>query len=296
MLDAMNTLGPQIRCRKIIEADLERVADLLTHGFVDRPREYWMRGLRRMATRDVPQGYPRFGYLLENQSTPVGVLLQIYSLRMSDGEPAIYCNLSSWYVEPAFRFYAPILTKTAQRHSEVTYINISPARWTWPIVEIQAFHAYCEGLFLSFPALCAAFGVTVEIILSNMTSIDGLAANEVNLLRRHAGYGCLSLICRSDCGVFPFILQPMRIRRGRIALPAMQLIYCRDIAEFVACAGAIGRLLLRRGKFIVSLDANGRLPGLIGLYTKSRGRKYFKGPQRPRLADLRDTELALFGL
>ena len=44
--------------------------------------------------------------------------------------------------------------------------------------------------------------------------------------------------------VFPFILLPIRIRRGWLAPPAMQLIYCRDIADYVAYAGAIGRHLL----------------------------------------------------
>jgi hypothetical protein len=75
----------------------------------------------------------------------------------------------------------------------------------------------------------------------------------------------------------------------------MQLIYCRDVADFKACAGAIGRLLLPRGKISVLLDANGRVPGLIGLYTEKRGRKYFRGPHRPRLADLTDTELVVYG-
>ena len=43
------------------------------------------------------------------------------------------------------------------------------------------------------------------------------------------------------------------------------------------------------------LDSNGRVPGLAGIYTEARGRKYFKGPHRPRLADLTDTELVVYG-
>ena len=38
-------------------------------------------------------------------------------------------------------------------------------------------------------------------------------------------------------------------------------------------------------------DANGKMPGLVGFYTEKRGRKYGKGPHRPRLADLSDTAL-----
>ena len=293
----MNASRPQIRCREISEADLDRVADLLTRGFAGRSRDYWMQGLKRQAARrDVPQGYPRFGYMLDHEGMPVGVLLLLYTLRPCDGELAIHCNLSSWYVEPAFRNYATMLTKIAQRHNEVTYFNISPASWTWPIVEAQGFRAYCKGLFCSFPLLSRPVpGTTVEIVTSDTTEIEGLPASYVELLARHAAYGCLSLVCRTASDVKPFVLLPMRIRRGLIMLPAMQLVYCRDVADYVASAGAIGKALLRQGKISVFFDANGPAEGVAGFYTEKRGRKYYKGPHQPRLADLSDTELVLYG-
>ena len=276
---------------------MDAVAELLTRGFVGRSLEYWMQGLQRQAACEVPDGYPRFGYMLHNDGRPVGVLLLLYTSRMIGAETAIQCNLSSWYVEPAFRNYAPMLTKIAQRHKEVTYLNISPASWTWPIIEAQGFSSYCSGLFFSIPALSrVAPGMTIETVSPDVTAIEGLCDTEVELLTRHARYGCLSLVCRTPTGgPFPFILLPMRIRRGWIAPPAMQLIYCRDTAEYVQCAGAIGRALIRHGKFSVILDSNGPLPGLTGIYSSARGRKYFKGPHPPRLADLTDTELVLYG-
>ena len=103
-------------------------------------------------------------------------------------------------------------------------------------------------------------------------AIDGLSKADVALLTRHAAYGCLSLACRTADGrSFPFVLQPMHPRR--IALPAMQLIYCHDVADYVACAGAIGRFLLRRGRISVALDANGRMKDLVGFYRTWRSRK-----------------------
>jgi hypothetical protein len=288
---------PKLRCREISAADLDQVADLLTRGFVGRSREYWMQGLRRQAARQIPDGYPRFGYMLDHDGRAVGVLLLLYTSRIDGGEVAIQCNLSSWYVEPAFRNYAPLLTKIAQKNGEVTYLNISPATWTWPIIETQGFNSYCSGLFFSIPALSRLTpGTTVEIISPDARAIEGLPEAEIELLTRHARYGCLSLVCRTASGaLLPFILLPMRIRRGWIAPPAMQLIYCRDIACFVDCAGVIGRALLRHGKISVLLDSNGPVPGLTGVYSSARGRKYFKGPHPPRLADLTDTELVLYG-
>lgn len=293
----MNAVAQRIRCREITEADIDAVADLLTRGFFWRSRDYWMRGLRRQATRDVPHGYPRYGYMLDHNGLPAGVLLLMYSLRSDGAQTPIYCNLSSWYVEPAFRNYAPLLTKIAQKNKEVTYINISPAYWTVPIIEAQGFRSYCSGLFFSFPLLSrTSRGMTIEIVTPETEAIEGISSSETDLLLRHAQYGCLSLVCRTAAGeALPFILSPVRIRRGWIAPPAMQMIYCRDLADYIRCAGAISRLLLRRSKISVLLDSNGPVPGLIGLFTQARGRKYFKGPHRPRLADLTDTELVLYG-
>jgi hypothetical protein len=284
-----------IRCREIGKADLDRVVDLLTRGFPGRSRRYWLNGLQRQSVHDAPDGFPRFGYMLDHDGTPVGVLLLIYKAQDRGEGPAIRCNLSSWYVEAAFRSYAPMLIRVAQRHERVTYINISPARWTWRTIEALGFHTYCGGLFFSFPALSRPeTDMRVEVVQQDAKVVNGLAEAEVALLARHAAYGCLSLISRTADGrAIPFVLQPMRIRQ--IALPAMQLIYCRDLADYVASAGAIGRFLLRRGRISVAVDANGRMKDLVGLYREPMGRKYFKGPQRPRLADLSDTELVIYG-
>ncbi|MGF6313241.1 hypothetical protein ABIB82_007360 [Bradyrhizobium sp. i1.8.4] len=285
-----------IRCREIEISDLDAIADFLADGFVRHSRDWWVAGLKRQLAREVPEGFPRFGYMLEHEGTPVGALLLIYIARDDGGNPSIRCNLSSWYVEPAYRAYAPMLTKVAQRHEHVTYVNISPARWTWPTIEAQGFRAYCRGLFFSFPVLSRATkGMRVEIVPQGAGLVDGLSEIDIAILARHAAYGCLGIVCRTaDNRAFPFILQTMRIKE-RIAPPAMQLIYCRDVADYITCAGAIGRFLLRRGVVMVALDANGRHDYLVGHYRERNRRKFFKGPQRPRLADLSDSELVIYG-
>ncbi|CAL80499.1 conserved hypothetical protein; putative Acyl-CoA N-acyltransferases [Bradyrhizobium sp. ORS 278] len=292
----MTALKPLIRCREIGDSDLDAVADLLARGFPRRPRRYWSDGLHRQTTRAAPDGYPRYGYLLENDGRPVGVLLLIYSDRGSASEPQIWCNLSSWYVEPTFRNYATMLTRIAQRLPEVTYVNISAARQTWPIIEAQGFRAYCKGLFFSVPTLSfAGMRARIDPITADAAPPDGIPSDQADLLIRHARYGCLSVVVRSKHEAVPLVLQQVRIRQGRFALPAMQLVYCRNISDYIACAAAIGRYLLPRGYMSVLIDANGPVAGLIGVYTERRGRKYIKGPQPPRLGDLSDTELPLYG-
>ena len=295
LVNSMAAVKP--RFREILESDLDAIGDLLTRGFARRSRQYWMNGLNRQGARPIPEGAPRYGYMLEYQGTPVGCLLLIYSIKMTNREAATCCNVSSWYVEPAFRNYAALFASMAQKHKDVTYFNVTPAVATWPILEVQGFVSYCRGLYFSFPALSrCGRGTTVEAVSQDTTFIADLPATDLAMLRRHAEYGCLSLVCRTDEAVLPFIFFSLRKRGGIIPLPGMQLGYCRSIADYVKCARAIGRYLLRRGKPIVILDADGPVTDLVGIYSEARGRKYFKGPHRPRLGDLADTELAIYGM
>jgi hypothetical protein len=285
----------KIRCREINVGDVGAVADLLTRGFPDRRRAYWLAGLQRQAARSVPEGYPRYGYLLEAAGAVVGVLLLMYSSKVSGAEPAPTCNVASWYVEPQFRNQASLLSAIALKHKHVTYVNVTPAPPTWPILEAQGYKRYCNGLFFALPALSRG-GETIAVVKPDTPKPDDLSAAEFDLLTRHAGYGCLSLVCHTVNGAMPFVFAAFRIRQGRIGLPAMQLTYCRSFDDFVACAGAIGRFLLVRGKPLVIVDANGPIQGLVGMYSDARGQKYFKGPNPPRLGDLADTEFALYGI
>jgi hypothetical protein len=288
--------GPPVRCREITENDIEAIADLLTRGFPGRTRDYWIRGLCRQGERPVPEGYPRYGYLLEKDDRPVGVLLLLHSRRLENGEATIRCNVSSWYVDPSFRVYAPLLTSMAQRNKQVTYVNISPAVPTWPIIEAQGYKLYCKGLFFSVPALSRIEpGMTIETVTPGTRSIEGLPQADLELLKSNAQYDCLAFVCHTSGGPLPFVMTPKRVRGGRFPLPALQLVYCREIKDYVRCAGAIGRFLIRRGKPLVILDATAPVAGLAGFFTATRGRKYFKGPNPPRLTDLTETELVLYG-
>ena len=98
---------PPLRCRQIGEADIAAVAALLGRGFPNRTRQFWSDALARLTRREPPPGFPKYGYLLESGEVPVGALLLICSTMREDGRLATRCNLSSWYVEPSFRAYAP---------------------------------------------------------------------------------------------------------------------------------------------------------------------------------------------
>lgn len=294
LVNTMLAVKPRIR--EIADSDIEAIADLLTRGFVHRSRDYWMRGLRRQATRSLPPDIPRYGYLLENQGVPVGCLLLIYSRKILDGEMTTCCNVSSWYVDSAFRNYAAMFASMTQKRKDVTYFNVTPAQSTWPILEAQGFKRYCSGLHFSMPALSRRERGWVEKITPDTRSITDLPDADFEMLKLNAEYDNVSLVCHTSEGAHPFAFLPLRKRRGIIPMPAMQLGYCRSIQDYIRCAGMLGRYLLYRGKPVIIINANAPVAGLLGIYSEKYGRKYFKGTHRPSLDDLTETELAIYGM
>jgi len=282
---------PRIRCRLICEADSPALAQLLVRGFPTRSLDYWHHALETLAHRDVPDGYPRFGYLLEDDTGLAGVILMIFTSPEGQG---VRCNISSWYVEERHRGYASLLIAAALRHRDVTYVNISPAAHTWRVIEQQGFRRYCDGQMLTIPSLSA----WAPNARARTFDVDGdygakLSEHERFLLKSHVEHGCLAFVVTEKRNAHPFVFLPRRVLKN--LLPTLQLIYCRDLANFRRFAGPLGRELLRRGHPTVLVDASEALPGLIGKYMRNRGPKYFKGPHPPRLGDLAFSESVLFG-
>jgi hypothetical protein len=282
-----------VHCREIQERDRDELAALLGRGFPLRSRAYWARALDRLRARSSPEGYARYGYLLQSGDRIAGVLLTIHSRTPGGGLSDVRSNLSSWYVEPEFRSYAPLLVARATKQRDVTYVNTSPAAHTRPIIEAQGFEAYSRGVFVAIPALARrSRSVQARILPAASAPSLGADADEDRLLRDHEGYGCLSFWCATSDAVYPFVFAP-RKRLGKV-LPCVHLIYCRDMQDFIRLARPIGRHLAAHGIFFAVLDANGPAEGLTGRFF-DRGPKYFKGPHRPRLGDLAYMEAAIFG-
>ncbi len=240
--------------------------------------------MAQLASRRAPDGLPRFGYLLEADGAPVGVQLLIFAER--DG--SVRCNVSSWFVEPAYRGHAALLARMASKLKHVTYVNVSPAGHTWPILHALGYRRYSQGQFAAVPSLKLG-GKGVVRALSDADR----RLPEYDLLAAHAQLGCLVLICNTADGPEPFVFLMRRI--SGLLFAAAQLVYARDTDHFATRAGLLGRFLLKRGAPLVICDAPAPIPRLAGIWFRERGPRYFKGPERPRLNDLAFTEIVLFG-
>jgi hypothetical protein len=278
-------------CREMRADDVEKVVDLLTRGF-DRKRGYWSSALQRLTNHPTPPGFPKYGYVIDHDTCIVGVVLLIFTAIGVKGEHEVRCNVSSWYVEPAYRNYGSILSMRAIRHRNATFFNVSPAPHTWAILEHQGFIRFAAGRTIAAPALNRSLpGVRVGAVEPSVRSGPDLDQTEIDVLRHHMGYGCLSLICELDTKRHPFVFGT-DLRYG--FLPVAHLVYCRKLEDFLRFAGPIGRFLLRHGYAFVIFDSNGPIRGIVGRHFGDRPR-YRKGGDQVRLGDVAYSEQVIFG-
>lgn len=262
------------RCRDIHADDIGNVVVLLTRGFAGSTPSYWERALKRLTNHSTPPGYPKYGYVIEDTAVLVGVVLLIYSGVQVNGACRIRCNVSSWYVEPAYRVYGSLLASCATKHKTVTYFNMSPAPNTWRILEQQGFMQFATGRTIAVPVISRSpSGARVQAVMPGIRPGPDLDQSEINLLIDHAGYGCLSLVCDVDDCRHPFVF---RLERRYGFLPIAHLVYCRNIGDFIRFAGSLGRWLALRGCIFVNFLSSAPTRGIVGRHVDGRP-KFRKG-------------------
>ena len=291
---------PALRCRAIGEADLDAVVRLLGQAFPARSAAYWRRGFARHVARPLPADLPRYGFLLEADGEPVGVLLTLHTDQGFRPGGGVRCNLSSWYVDPRFRPQAALLDRLAMRNAGVTYVNVTPAPHTWPLLEATGYVRSVAGQILALPALARRHpGVSVRPVAAG-DPLDDLDPYERRLLGDHIGYGCLGFVWSDGTESGPIVLQPRRIGLAGLLpgleISCLQVIYCRSVADLPRIAAPLGRLMLTRHRTpLLLVDAAGPQAGLAGRFFEGRRVKYTRGPNPVAAGDLAYTEIVLFG-
>jgi hypothetical protein len=277
-LSAEPSTVSRVKCRQIVEGDLDALSGMLTDGFRIHPRDFWNKSLARIAARPVVEGMPRIGYTLETEAGLVGVILTLSSRR----DEQTVCNLSSWYVDrPYRRPHAASLPMMATHIDGPLYLNTSPADHTRKSMAAMGWTQYNFGRSVAFPALTWGTGKVSKDIPNNLP--------ERILLEDHRAWGCISVVCIKKNALSPFVFRARRVTP--LKLPIMELIYCRDTSDFERCAAALGRWFLSRGSLGFILD--GKVKGMPSVYSEGKEPRLYKGPHKPRLNDLAYTEKVL---
>lgn len=274
--------------REIVEADLSAVATLLAEGFPRRRRPYWRRGLDNMRALPPIPGYPRYGYLLEEDGEAQGVILLLTS-RINDAPPR--ANLSSWYVREAYRAKAPILYRLATMQEGGLHVNLSPAEHVVPIARAFGFKPYTSGVCLidARASLRPARGWRVARF--RPARENNLPAPLAEVAARHLGYGCGAMLLENAST--PHELVVYRLKFIKDLVPCAQLLHGTP-DHVLAAAGPVMRHLIARGILLALVDV-GEATKTYGLRCyPGRSLRYAKGGI-PEIGDMLDSEYAIFG-
>ncbi len=283
----------KLSCRQIGDDEVGEASDLLQAGFPARSRRHWDDGLARLGAHAPPDGFPRLGYALRSDETLVGALLLIAS--RPAGKQTALVNVSSWFVRPEYRAYAPLLVLRATGRKAATYLNISPAAHTRAIIEAQGFSKVREGMFVGVPAL-ARPGQRARLSTSPREWEAAGTIDEQNfqLLMDHHRFGCIAIWCETEEGAQAFIFREQRLRfRG---MRCAQLLYAPSAESLERRAGVLGKVLARRGLWLMLTGAAEPLRGVPGRHFPRKRPVYVKGPEPPSPFDLTYTEAAVLGL
>jgi len=279
--------------REIKDEDLPVLVPLLCEGFPRSRSTYWATGLQRLRNRECPPDTAKYGYVLTSENRPRGAVLTISSFHGEGSQRSVFVNISSWYVQPAFRGGpAKELLRHACRRADVTYTNLSPAPHTIRTIEALGFEQWSAGQMLVLGLASHRAGSTKARILPPSEWLRPELSGASGLLREHERFGCLAFHLESSTGLSSFIFV-RRYVKGFI--PCAQLIYCRSLADLTEHCATISRWLLLRGFPLMLIDASAPIQGLVGSYVHGKSRKFFRGPQPAQLVDHTYSEMAFFG-
>jgi hypothetical protein len=271
----------RVKCRQIVESDLDALADLYVEGFLDdSKRDFWIAGLSRVRDLRPVEGMPRFGYVLEAQNRLVGALLTLSSRRGDD----IISNVSGWYVQKPYRAHSMLLVSAATSQKHVIYLNASPAPHTRRTLQMADWKPYSFGQTLIFPSPNFRSCRISETIPHDLP--------ERTLLEDHRQWNCASVVCATPEGDLPFVLKRQWIGPKSRRLPVMQLMYCRNQHELDYCAPALARHFVGMPALGLLIDGKAKSP--FSIYRAGRDDRYYKGPRPPALNDLAYTEKVVF--
>lgn len=275
----------QIQLREICESDLEDVKLLLCEGFQRRSSKYWENALSILSDRDLIEGYPRYGFLLEVHGAAQGVLLLLTS--RIDG--IVRSNLSSWYVREEYRKYATFMFQRALKTKGGVYLNLSPSPVALPIAKAFGFRPYTDGTWM----LDVSHALLKSDSRTSRLDTEKLPKGEMrNHVFQHMRNGCQGVLVEDAAGKMPALYRLKWIKR---TLPAARFVF-GDPLRLASAAGPLLRTLAMRGISIALVDAPPNTSPQRGIRAlPNRECRYAKGSSPPAPGDLLGTEIALFG-
>lgn len=291
----------------IDESNLGRALDLLEKGMPERTRGFWQAGIERALAQGDNRalGLP-IGRFMMDRERPVGVIFMLASRRDgsdlgsdlgsdrgpdrgSDRTAGAVVNLSTWYVEPEFRWRAALLLKSAIRDPAHAYTSLTPIPSVQKMLTVLGFVPCNDGLALTCVPVAALKPSAGRAVDALSLPPGTLSDRQQERMRRAAALGCVAIAHPQDGrhhGATPhggrppdngwqtLALKPRRLK----GVPAWRVVYADDLASVRVRLGSICRYLLAFGRplLIVDRPADGRQATAPGIALRHHGRAFAK--------------------
>jgi len=221
----------------------------LAKGFPEKSAAFWSRGLALISDHHARRKLGSIGQLLMKGEDAAGVLLTIKSRLPETG--SIVVNLSSWYVEPSCRWFAPRMLQMASSSEEELFTDLTPSPEACKLNERLGFQTVTDHtLFYPLP-LKALRPSGARLSPLAAASPDTLPAAMREMLEDHLRLGCIVAIMQADGHHYPLVFLKTTTKK----LPSARLIYCEDREIAQRHISAIARHLLFRGRLALTMAA-----------------------------------------
>jgi acetoacetyl-CoA synthetase len=248
--------APQIRAAE--RRDEEQICHLLDEGFG--------RGIPWKRIFDhpwQPEAIPR-GFVLTVADEIVGFIGLICAPRDLNGKSGLVCNLSSWYVRPAYRGWSNALMAAATQF-DVTFTSLTPGKASRRILEAMGF-SVLDGAKLFLPPAMHAKTLREprpSLIFNPIMMRQMLSGAQQRILDDHAHYDCLPmLLVEGDESAFIMIRYRRKYRR---LLPYSEVIYCSTPSLLNRHLERVKLAVMRRQGTIGLVVGSQSLPSSTGL-------------------------------
>ncbi len=276
------------RLRPIDRGDVDEVQRLLCKGFPQDAPELWRTRLARQTSLQSDG----LGYMLEAGGVGVGVLLTLRSRRLGpDGEPLNVVNLSSWYMEPAYRWSAIGMLRAAMSDKAAVYTDLTAAPQVAELNRNVGMESWSSGMILASAAPFALLPGPRGAKVLALAEAGGLLRDEdAALLDWHRRGGLVAAVL-VDEAVHPLLFRVIRRKGVRFA----QLIFAPSRTAVIRNLPNIMRFLARSGLFFITIDADRAMCPAGAVFRPGRHR-FRSGPGDRDGIDYAYSELVLFGV
>lgn len=280
-----------MRTAPIDSGNTEQAIALLAKGFPGRTQAFWAAALERILKLHASHKTGAPGELLMKGERPVGVLLKIAS--HTDGGKRRTINLSSWYVEPDCRWFAPRMLQKATSDETATYTDFTASPETFKLNERLGFQLVSKSILLfPLPWTAVASRSCARMLKLSDVPADALPQSTRLIMKDHEALGCIITVMFVDGKYHPLVFVAAKTK----GLPSARLIYCENISVAVKNTDIIAKFLLGHGKLFLTMPATVDEKARGGIILKKFAPTQVKGEWKPDYVNQTYSELVILPL